>query len=39
MQLDTDKIDQVVLALLSLGRRDGYRAWKSFAWEVMGRLN
>jgi Domain of unknown function (DUF6429) len=28
-----------VLALLALGRHDGYRAWKSFDWESMGRLH
>ena len=39
MDLDTDKIDQAVLALLSLGRHDGTRVWKSFDWEVMGRLH
>ncbi len=39
MPLDTGKIDQAVLALLSLGRHDGYRAWKSFDWEVLGRLH
>lgn len=39
MPLDTDKIDQAVLALLSLGRHEGYRAWKSFDWEVLGRLH
>ena len=39
MELDTDKIDQAVLALLSLGRHDGYRLWKSFDWEVMNRLH
>jgi hypothetical protein len=42
MQLDIDKIDQAVLALLALlalGRDDGYRAWKSFDWQVMGRLH
>jgi len=39
MELDTDKIDQAVLALLSLGRHDGYRVWKSFDWEVMNRLH
>ena len=39
MELDTDKIDEVVLALLALGRHDGYRAWKSFDWESMGRLH
>jgi hypothetical protein len=39
MELDIDKIDQAVLALLALGRHDGYRAWKSFDWESMGRLH
>ena len=39
MELDVDKIDEVVLALLALGRHDGYRAWKSFDWEAMGRLH
>ena len=38
MELDTDKIDQAVLALLSLGRHDGYRVWKGFDWSVMNRL-
>jgi len=27
------------LALLALGRHEGYRAWKAFDWEVMGRLH
>lgn len=39
MELDTDKIDQAVLALLALGRHDGYRTWKTFDWESMGRLH
>jgi hypothetical protein len=38
MEIDADKVDQAVLALLPLGRHDGYRAWKSFDWEAMGRL-
>jgi len=38
MELDTDKIDQAVLALLALGRHEGNRAWKAFDWESMGRL-
>jgi len=32
-------VDQAVLALLSLGRHEGYRTWKAFDWEVMGRLH
>lgn len=39
MNIDQDKVDQTVLALLSLGRHDGYRTWKAFDWEVMGRLH
>ena len=39
MELDTDKIDQAVLALLALGRHEGNRAWKAFDWEVMERLH
>jgi phosphoribosyl-dephospho-CoA transferase len=30
MPLDSDKINQAVLALLSLGKHEGCRAWKSF---------
>jgi hypothetical protein len=37
--IDQDKVDQTVLALLSLGRHEGYRTWKAFDWEVMGRLH
>jgi hypothetical protein len=37
--VDSDKIDQAVLALLYLGLHDGDRAWKSFAWEAMNRLH
>jgi hypothetical protein len=36
--LDPEKIDNAVLALLQLGLHDGMRAWKSFDWDVMGRL-
>jgi hypothetical protein len=39
MEFDTDKIDQAVLALLALGKHEGYRTWKAFDWEVMGRLH
>jgi hypothetical protein len=39
MPSDNDKIDQSVLALLSLGKHEGYRTWKSFDWEVMERLH
>lgn len=39
MELDTNKIDDAVLALLYLGLHDGVRAWKGFDWEAMNRLH
>ncbi len=39
MDLDTDKIDDAVLALLLLGLHDGCRAWKGFDWDAMDRLH
>ncbi|MQP68545.1 hypothetical protein GE253_24815 [Niveispirillum sp. SYP-B3756] len=39
MDIDTDRVDDVVLALLWLGLHDGARAWKSFDWDTMGRLH
>jgi hypothetical protein len=37
--LDTDKIDQTVLALLYLTLHDGFRAWKGFDWDTLNRLH
>lgn len=37
--LDTDRIDDAVLAPLYLGLHDGFRAWKGFDWEAMNRLH
>jgi hypothetical protein len=39
MKLDTNRIDDAVLALLYLGLHEGSRAWKSFDWDAMGRLH
>jgi hypothetical protein len=39
MELDTNKIDEAVLALLYLGVHDGARAWKGFDWDAMDRLH
>ena len=39
MELDTNKIDDAVLALLTLGLHDGVRAWKGFDWNAMDRLH
>jgi hypothetical protein len=39
MRLNTDRIDDAVLALLLLGLHDRDRAWKSFDWDAMNRLH
>ena len=39
MGMNTERIDQAVLALLYLGLHDECRAWKGFDWEAMGRLH
>ena len=39
MELDDDKIDRAVLALLYLGIHDGARAWKGFDWDSLNRLH
>jgi Domain of unknown function (DUF6429) len=38
MDVDTDKIDEAVLALLYLTLHDGVRAWKGHDWDVLDRL-
>ena len=37
MEIDTEKVDESVLALLYLTLHDGARAWKSFDWESLNR--
>jgi hypothetical protein len=37
--LDTDKIDEAVLALLQLTLHDTVRAWKGHDWAVLNRLH
>ena len=39
MALDTDRIDDTVLALLYLTLHDQHRAWKGFDWDTLGRLH
>lgn len=39
MELDVDKIDRAVLALLYLGLHGNGRAWKGFDWESLNRLH
>ena len=39
MNLDEDRIDDAVLALLYLGLHNGYEAWKGFDWSAMERLH
>ena len=38
MVIDTDKIDEAVLALLYLTLHDGFRAWKGHDWDALDRL-
>ena len=39
MEIDTDKVDEAVLALLYLTLHDGARVWKGFDWETLNRLH
>jgi len=39
MDLDTDKIDDAALALLSLTLHDDNRVWKGIDWEITDRLH
>jgi Domain of unknown function (DUF6429) len=39
MTLDTDRIDDAVLALLYLTLHDDIRAWKGFDWGALDRLH
>jgi hypothetical protein len=39
MEIDEQKIDEAVLALLYLTLHEGDRAWKSFHWDAMNRLH
>jgi hypothetical protein len=38
MAVDTDKIEEAVLALLLLGLHGPGRAWKGFDWDALDRL-
>src|SRR3977135_3074646 len=39
MEIDTEKVDEAVLALLYLTLHDGPRAWKGFDWDTLNRLH
>jgi len=39
MEIDEQKIDEAVLALLYLTLHDDNRVWKSFDWDAMNRLH
>ena len=39
MEIDTDKIDEAVLALLYLTLHHGVRAWKGHDWDALDRLH
>jgi hypothetical protein len=38
VNIDTDKVDEAVLALLYLTLHDGVRAWKGHDWDALDRL-
>ncbi len=39
MIVDTDRIDEAVLALMHLGLHGNIRTWKSFDWDAVGHLH
>jgi hypothetical protein len=39
MEIDEDKVDDAVLALLWLTLHDGQRVWKGFDWDALNRLH
>jgi hypothetical protein len=39
VDIDSDKIDETVLALLCLTLHDGARAWKGFDWDSLNRFH
>ena len=39
MDVDEDRIDETVLALLCLTLHDGARAWKGHDWDTLDRLH
>ncbi|ABC21004.1 DUF6429 family protein [Rhodospirillum rubrum] len=39
MEIDTDRIDEAVLAVLLLGLHNNDRAWKGFDWQTLNRLH
>ena len=39
MEIDQEKVDEAVIALLYLTLHDDFRAWKSFDWETLNSLH
>ena len=39
LDLDTDKLDDAALAILSLSLHDGNRVWKGLDWAITDRLH
>ena len=39
MEIDENRVDDAVLALLRLTLHDGQRAWKGYDWDALGRLH
>lgn len=39
LELNTDKLDDAALAILSLSLHDGNRVWKGLDWDITDRLH
>lgn len=39
MDIDTDRVDEAVLALLYLTLHEDWRAWKEHDWDALNRLH
>jgi hypothetical protein len=39
VEIDTDKVDEAVLALLYITLHDDFRAWKGHDWDALDRLH
>ena len=37
--VDWKRVDEAALAIMLLGRHDGWRTWKGLDWEVLNRLH
>lgn len=37
--VDWERVDEVAIAIMLLGLHEGWRTWKGFDWDVLGRLH